>query len=452
MKRNQRTAVRGTDWYVVGVLFLVGVFNAMDRQILAVLLEPIRRDLAASDTVMGLLTGFAFVSFNAVVSVPIARAADFRSRRDIIAAALAFWSVMTAATGLVTSAVQLALTRVGVGIGEAATAPASQSVLSDLFPLDRRTVALTVLLVSTPVGFMMAFLAGGALSEAVGWRMTFIVAGLPGLLLAAIVRLTIAEPTRGRLAPAGADPDRIDFAATVRYLWSFRSLRYLAAGATLSVFAGWAFLVWSHAFLARAHGMSTGEAGFWLGLAAGIGGVTGMLATGFITERLARRDRRWLLGVPAVVSLFGVPFVIAFLTLPGGKAAATMAFGVMLFGPAILGPTATVTQSLAKPRMRAVAASLVMATFNVAGLGLGPLTVGILSDLFAATRGTEGLRLALLMPMVGALTGAGVLFAAGARRLPADLQRAEAGSDPASPAARAAGPFSRVDVESRSVP
>jgi MFS family permease len=452
MRRNQHTIVRGSDWHVVGVLFLVGVFNTMDRQLLSVLLEPIRRDLAASDTVMGLLTGFAFVSFNALVSIPIARAADFRSRRDIIAAALAFWSVMTAAAGFVTSAAQLALARVGLGIGEAATAPASQSVLSDLFPLDRRTVPLTVLLVSTPVGFMVAFLAGGALSEALGWRMTFIVVGLPGLLLAAIVRLTIAEPPRGRLAAPGADPDCIDFAATVRYLWGFQSLRYLAAGATLSVFAGWAFLVWSPAFLARAHGMSTGEAGFWLGLAAGIGGVVGMLAAGFITGRLARRDRRWLLGVPAVVSFLGVPFVVAFLTLPGGAAAASMAFGVILFGPAILGPTATVTQSLAKVRMRAVAASLVMLTFNLGGLGLGPLTVGILSDLFAATRGTEGLRLALLVPIVSALTGAGVLFAAGARRLPSDLQRAEAGSDPASPAARAAIPFSRVDVESRSQP
>lgn len=429
MKRNQRPIVCRPDWYVVGILFLVGVFNAMDRQILPVLLEPIRRDLAASDTVMGLLTGFAFVSFNAVVSIPIARAADLRSRRDIIAAALAFWSVMTAATGLVTSAVQLAVTRVGLGIGEAATAPASQSVVSDLFPLDRRTVALTVLLVSTPVGFMTAFLAGGALSEAVGWRMTFIVAGLPGLLLAVIVRLTIAEPPRGGPAAAGAYPDHVDFVATLRCLWGFRSLRFLAAGATLSVFAGWAFLVWSPAFLARAHGMSTGEAGLWLGLAAGIGGVAGMLATGVITERLARRDRRWLLGVPAVVSLLGVPFVIAFLTLPGGKAAAAMAFGVMLFGPAILGPTATVTQSLAKARMRAVAASMVMATFNVGGLGLGPLTVGILSDVFAATRGSDSLRLALLLPIVSALMGAGALFTAGARRLPADLERAEAVSD-----------------------
>jgi MFS family permease len=396
----------------------------MDRQILSVLLEPIRRDLGASDTALGLLTGFAFVSLNALASVPIARVADFRSRRDIIAAALSFWSVMTAAAGLVTSSVQLALTRVGLGIGEAATAPASQSMLSDLFPLDRRTVALTALLVSTPVGFMTAFLAGGVLYEALGWRMTFLVAGLPGLLLAAIVRLTVAEPPRGGRGSAGADRERFGLAATARYLWEFASLRYLAAGATLSVFAGWAFLVWSPAFLARAHGMSTGEAGLWLGLAAGIGGVTGMLATGFVTERLARRDRRWLLAVPAVISVLGVPFVIAFLTLQTGKAAAAMAFGVMLFGPAVLGPIATVTQSLAKVRMRAVAASLVMATFNLGGIGLGPLTVGALSDLFAATLGTEGLRLALLLPTVSALMGAGALFALGARRLPADLERA----------------------------
>lgn len=442
-----KRASGNSEWYVVAVLFLIGVFNVMDRQLLSILLEPIRRDLGASDTVMGALTGFAFVSFNSLVAVPIARAADVRSRRDIIALALAFWSVMTTAAAFVTSTVQLALTRVGLGIGEAATNPASQSMLSDLFPLDRRTVALTVLLVSTPVGLMTAFLAGGALYEALGWRLTFVTAGLPGLLLAVIVRLTVAEPPRGGLAWAGTDPERFDLRSTARYLWGFPSLRYLAAGATLSVFAGWAFLVWSPAFLVRAHGMSTREAGLWLGLAAGIGGAAGMLSSGFAAQRLARRDRRWLLGVPAVISLLGVPFVIAFLTLQSGKAAAAMAFGVILFGPAILGPTAAVTQTLAEVRMRAVAASLVMATFNLAGLGLGPLTVGILSDLLAGTGGADGLRLALLSTTVGALMGAGALFALGAQRLPADLKRAEARREPASPTPCAHGSPTGIDRE-----
>lgn len=419
-------ATRGYRWYVVAVLFLVGVFNLMDRQILSILLEPIKRELGVSDTAMGMLTGFAFVSFYTLASVPIARVADSYSRRDIIAIALAFWSAMTTLSGLVTSFVQLALARIGVGVGEAATGPAGQSMLSDLFPPERRTAALSALAVSVPVGFMVSFMAGGWLNEAVGWRMTLMYVGLPGLLLGLLVRLTLREPLRGGAEHEAVDATHYDLRSTLAYLWSLRSLRYLTLGAAMNVFTAWALMVWSSAFLIRVHGMETREVGAWLGLASGVGGATGTFLWGLVAQRLARRDPRWLLGVPSLTSLLTVPFIVLFLSLPAASAALPMFFGIMLFGPAMIGPITTVTQGLAKVRMRALAAALVTLTFNLIGVGLGPLTVGVISDLLRPALGVSSIRYALLPAASIAMLGGALHFALGARHLRADLERAAA--------------------------
>jgi predicted MFS family arabinose efflux permease len=423
MATADRANAPARPWYVVTILFLVTVFNLMDRQILSILLEPIKRDLGASDTVMGLLTGFAFVSFFTLASVPIARAADEHSRRNIIAGALAFWSVMTMLSGLVASALQLAAARVGLGIGEAATLPASQSMVSDLFSPARRITAISMLAVAAPVGIMLAFILGGWLNQAVGWRLTFVALGAPGLLLALLVLLTVREPGRGAAEHESADVERYDLHETVTYLWSLRSLRYLTAGASLNVFGAWAMGVWSATFLIRVHGMGTSEAGAWLGLATGVGGIAGTLGGGLAAERLARRDARWLLRVPALASLLTVPFAVLFLTLPSPLASA-MYLGGAFFGQAILGPVLAVTQGLAKVRMRARAAALVGMTFNLFGAGLGPLVVGVLSDVLAPRFGAESIRYALLAPVCTVLLGSALCFGRGARHVAAELARA----------------------------
>jgi predicted MFS family arabinose efflux permease len=410
--------------YVMAVLFLVGVFNLMDRQILAILLEPIKRDLAVSDTALGLLTGLAFVSFYTLASVPIARLADARPRRNIIAAALAFWSVMTSLSGLAASFLHLALARVGVGIGEAGTAPASQSMVADLFPPERRAGALSLLAASTPVGLMAAFMLGGWLNQTVGWRLTLVLAGVPGFILACLVWLTVDEPRRGSSEPDAPDTTLYDLRPTLSYLASLPSLRLLTAGAGLNVFAGWALLVWSPAFLARVHGLPTTTAGAWLGLAAGLGGAAGALLCGLLAERLARRDARWLLGVPSLTTLLALPFVVLFLTLPTAGLALPTFFGVVFFGAALTGPITAVIQGLAKVRMRAMAAALVTLAYNAIGVGLGPLAAGALSDRLAPALGTGSLRAALLLTAGFGLVGSAALFALGARRLRSDFDRA----------------------------
>jgi predicted MFS family arabinose efflux permease len=406
----------GNPRYVLFVLFLVGVFNLADRQVLAILVEPIKRDLGATDAAMGLLIGFGFVFFYAFAGLPLARWSDSRSRRDVVTVALAFWSLLTAASGLATSFVQLALLRLGVGAGEAATGPASHSMLSDLFPEERRTAAISVLTASTPLGIMVAFVAGGLLEEAAGWRTTLVAMGLPGMGLALLIHLTVREPPRGGAEGQGTDLARYGLADTARHLWRRPAFRYLIVGASASAFAGTAGLAWAPAFLMRVHGLGPAEAGAWLGLAAGLSGVAGTLLTGLLTERLARRHAGWMLGSPAATSLLAVPFLLLFLTLEDARGAARTLFGFLFFGPAMLGPVLTLAQNLARVRMRATAAALVYLALNLVGAA-GALAVGVASDRLAPRFAGESLRYALGLA-VAALLAAALSFGLGARRLP----------------------------------
>ena len=320
--------------YALAVLFLVGVFNLTDRQILAILLEPIRNDLGLSDSAMGVLTGYAFVLFYTLASLPIARLADMYTRRTIIAAGLAFWSVMTSLSGLASSFWQLGLARIGVGVGESAYFSPGLSMISDYFPSARRTLALSVIAVSTQVGIMASLLLGGWLGETVGWRMTLVWLGVPGLLLALLMRLTVREPERGGAEAGRVDVTLYDVRTTLAYLWNQRAFRHLAAGATLSLFALSSLAVWSPAFLMRLHGMELMEAAAWLGLPTGIGGAAGVLLGGLIAQRLSQRDGRWLMWVPALILFLSMPLVVLFLLLPTRSAAVSMYVGAALFLPA----------------------------------------------------------------------------------------------------------------------
>jgi predicted MFS family arabinose efflux permease len=409
--------------YALFVLFLVGVFNMMDRQLLSVFLEPIRNEFGASDAAMGLLTGYAFVLFYSLASVPLGRLADVHPRRTIIAIGLGFWSLMTSVSGLARSFGQLALMRVGLGVGEATFYPAGMSVLSDTFPPQRRPLALAVYSMSLPVGAMISLALGGWLGQTVGWRIALVWMGAPGFLLALIVCSTLREPARGGVEVSAVDVDVYSLRATSAYLWGLPSFRHLAAGMALSMFATTALGAWGPAFLIRVHGMEIGRGGVSLGAATGIGGVLGVLLGGLVTQRVARADARWLLGVPAVAKLAALPFTALFLLLPSESSAVPMYFGVALFTTALFGPVMTAVQGLAKVRMRALAAASVSLLFNLFGVGLGPLVAGSLSDMLRPAFGDTSLRYALLATSVASVWSA-VHFALGAPRLAVDLRRA----------------------------
>ena len=227
--------------YVLAVLFFVYVFNFIDRTILSILIEDVKRELGVSDTAMGFLTGIAFAVFYTVAGIPIARWADVGVRRSIIALGLTVWSLMTAASGLVQNFGQLVAARIGVGVGEAAGSPPAHSLIADYFPPERRATALSIYSAGIYVGVLFGYLAGGWVNEFFGWRNAFFVVGLPGLLLALLVRFTVREPSRGQSEPprAPSEPAAVDEAPepwqdVFRFLWSLRSFRHLAFGAGMA--------------------------------------------------------------------------------------------------------------------------------------------------------------------------------------------------------------------------
>jgi len=408
--------------YVLGLLFVAYVFNFVDRQILSILLEPIKRDLGASDTMMGFLTGIAFALFYTVMGIPIARFADRSVRRTVIAVGIAVWSAMTAVSGLVRSSAQLAAARIGVGVGEAALSPPAHSLLADYFPPERRATALSIYSMGIHVGIMFGFIAGGWINEFFGWRTAFFVVGLPGLVLALLVRLTVREPERGHLEGSHDESEAPPVREVLRFLWALRSFRHFAFAGALTSFAGYGLAMWGPAFLIRVHGMGTGEAGTWLGLLTGVFGAAGAFLGGTFSDRLGVRDKRWYLWLPAAAAAVSLPFGAAFLLIPHAETALLLSSPALLVGAMWLGPVFSLTQTIARLRMRSVAAAILFFIINLIGLGLGPQAVGVLNDTLFADLGADAVRASLLLVIVVMNVWALVHFLLAARTLRDDLQ------------------------------
>ena len=409
--------------YVLVLLFVVYVFNFIDRQILAILIEPIKADLGVSDTAIGFLTGITFALFYTFAGIPIARLADTRARRTIIAVGLAVWSAMTAASGLVRTFTELALARIGVGVGEAALVPPAHSLLSDYFPPARRATAMAVFSMGIHVGVAFGFLLGGWMSQVFGWRNAFFAVGLPGLVLAVLVRLTVREPPRGHAEGLRVEHGTVSARAVASHLWRRRSFRHLSIAAALHSFGGYAFAVWGPPFFMRVHGMAAGELGTWLGVVLGLGGACGSVTGGVLADRLgARHDARWQLYLPSIAALLQIPFVVGVLMTPAPIPAMLFLIPSAVLSAAWFGPTFALTQGLAEPRMRATAAAILVFIVNLIGLGLGPLGVGMVSDALRPSMGAAALRYALLVIGAGNLWAA-AHFLAASRTIRADLVR-----------------------------
>lgn len=408
------------SYYVLGLLFVVYVVNFIDRQVLAILLDPIKQDLGVSDTAMGFLTGFAFALFYTIAGLPIARWADRGVRRNIIALGLALWSLMTAASGLTRNFAQLAIARVGVGVGEAACTPPSHSLIADYFPAARRGTALAIYATGIHVGIMCGFLAGGWLTELFDWRTAFLVVGLPGVALAVVVRLTLREPTRGAMEVGPVDTRHASVSEVARFLLARRSFVFMQIGGALHAVASYGITVWSPAFLGRVHDMGPAEIGTSLALIAGPGGAAGVFLVGKLSDRLSPKDERWYLWLPTLSALLPLPFTVGFLLAEEPFWALACFLPHTLLGSGYIAPKYAVTQAVVKVRMRAQAAAVTMLCTNLIGLGAGPQAVGILSDLFAERFGPYSLRYALLIVVVFNLFAAG-LYLIAARSVRRDI-------------------------------
>ena len=416
------------QWYVVILLTTVYVFNFIDRNILAILGQSIKDDLMISDTAFGFLGGIAFAIFYTFMGIPIARLADRKSRKTVLAVCLAIWSGMTAVCGLAQNFTMLLLARIGVAIGEAGGSPPSHSIISDLFPVSRRATALGIYALGIPIGSAVGFLAGGWINEIFGWRTAFFVVGIPGLLLALFVYLTIKEPPRGfseRVA-GQADPTLDDEPPPVmdvlRLLWSKRSFRYMSIGGALHAFVGNGIGLYIPMMFQRSHGLGTGEIGTWL-FGLGFFGMVGTFGAGYLCDRLGEKDRRWYMWLPGIMTLMHVPFA-AFTYLYHDPQIALMVYAVAyILCHGYLAPTFAMTQSLVPLRMRALAASILLFILNIIGLGLGPQITGILSDTINLTTdlGVNSLRWAMVSVLVFNIVSA-VLYIMAGRTVVEDMR------------------------------
>ncbi|MGB5093626.1 MAG: MFS transporter [Parvibaculum sp.] len=412
-------------WYALSILTLVYTVNYVDRQILSILLQPIKMELGLSDTQLGFLSGIAFAIFYATLGIPIAFLADRSSRRNIIAISLTLFSGMTALCAFVGNFWHLALLRIGVGVGEAGSSPPSHSMIADMFPPAERGAALGIFSLGVNIGILIGFLVGGWMTQWFGWRVAFFTVGMPGLLLAVLVRTTLREPQRGfadGLVDKSQAPAVLE---VVRFLWHQRSFRHIAFGTALCAFVGYASVVWLPPFLARSFHLSPGVIGTSLALIIGFSGGFGTYLGGYLGDRLGKRDVRWNLWVPAIIWIVVSPFSFA-VYMSGDPVWALGLFIIPAFaGAAYLAPCLAMVQSLVTLRMRAVASAILLFILNIIGLGLGPQTVGLLSDYYQPAMGDESLRYALLTVSVAGFWGA-AHFILGTRTLKADIARATA--------------------------
>lgn len=407
--------------YVLALLSLVYVFNFIDRQILSMLIEPIKQEFGVSDTAMGFLSGFAFVVFYTLAGIPIARWADRSSRKRIITLALTVWSGMTAACGLARSFAELALLRVLVGVGEAGGNPPAHSLIADYFPPEKRATALSFYAWGVYIGAAIAFLAGGYLVSRYSWRVAFMVVGLPGVILALIVALTVRELPRGASEQRVESQEPLPLKEVVRYLLQRRAFVFIALGASIQSLSGYGVITWGPTFLARVHAMPWTDIGLHLGWIIGLAGCFGAYIGGRLADHMGARDARWYMRLPALQSLLCVPFVIGFTLMSDRESALLCFIPFYALGAMYVGPMFSMVQGLVQLRMRATASALLLFVVYMIGLGLGPFTVGLLNDhVFGPAHGPLAIRYSMLA--VGLAGGmASLLFWQAARALPHEL-------------------------------
>lgn len=414
----------GARRYAMLILAVVYMFNFIDRQILAILLPAIRDEFQVGDTVLGLLTGTAFALFYVTLGIPIAQVADRWNRRNLVAAALAIWSGMTALSGLAANIWQLTLARIGVGIGEAGCSPPAHSMISDYYPPEQRSIAMGFYTLGISTGIMIAYLAGGWVVENHGWRQAFFIVGIPGLILAGIMRFTVVEPQRGASEERVASGSRPTFLEVLQFLRGRRSFIHMGVAAGLSSFVGYAVVNFFPSYVVRSFGMGLAELGFWLGIIVGIAGGVGYFGGGVIADKLGRESRRKSFNFLALASLVSMMFyVTVFLAQSSGWALAMLILPTGLAN-LYLATVLAQAQSLVSLRMRAVASALVLLLINIIGLACGPLFTGMLSDALEPSFGAESIRYSLLIVCILILPWAAWHYVLAGRSIDADLGRA----------------------------
>jgi MFS family permease len=401
--------------YAIGLLFLVYVFNFLDRQIVTILAEPIKRDLGIADWQLGLMTGTAFAVFYCTLGIPIARLAERRSRPWIIGLSLAVWSGFTALCGMAQNFWQLVLARVGVGIGEAGCSPPAHSLIADYVPKEERASAMAVYLLGNPIGALLGVVIGGLVADALGWRYAFMLVGLPGVLLAILVVLTLFEPrTKAAtelLRKEAAAAPQIPLREVIRVLRNKPTFWYMAFGVSIVAFIGYGHAPFGASFFLRVHGEEIntlaaqfglgpiGFVGLALGLILGAAAGLGVYLGGLMGDRYGGRSPSAYMSIPGIACVLSIPVYTVAMLLPTFLPILPILAVNSVLVSVWQGPVYATVQGIAPLTMRATAASVFLFIANLIGLGLGPLFVGIASDVLAGPLGlgpAEGVRWALI--------------------------------------------------------
>jgi MFS family permease len=377
--------------------------------------------------------GLAFSLVYTLLSLPIARWADFGVRRTIIALGLFVWSGFTAGTALVQNYAQLFAMRMGVGVGEAAGTPASISLLTDYVPPERRARGLSVVSIGAVAGMGLGMIAGGWINQQWGWRTAFVVAGAPGMILALIMRLTVREPARSGGAASARTGEAHSAWSAGRHLFGLRTYRLIVIANAVALFASMGRNLWEPAFLMRTYGLASGMAGTWYFVIAPLPSALGIYLGGYLADRLGQRDVRWYLGIPALGQFLSVPLLTAFLVWPVSHRVSLLGLDVpfsfllsvigSVLGSFFTAPFISTVQAVSPPRMRALASAIMTTISTFVGLAMGPVLVGMISDRFEAAFAEDALRYSLLVPTVLPLTSA-LICALGAGAVRRDLTRA----------------------------
>ncbi|MBO6554653.1 MAG: MFS transporter [Roseitalea sp.] len=390
--------------YTLLVLAAILAVNHLDRHILSITLNQIGAEFALTDTQLGLLSGLLFAVVYVLFGFPVAKLAATGNRRNIVAISAAVWSTLTIAMAGAQNFAQLALARLGVGIGEAGAVAPSHSMISDLYPEHRRTSAMAAYVAGANIGVLLAFLVGGIVGQAFGWRWAFVVAGIPGLVLALLLRFTVAEPQRER--PVSADQSRSLFLSTFGTIWNDRGLFHAMAGISIVGIVTFGALAWNPTFIIRVHGLSQAQTGIFLALTIGIGGGLGTWLSGRLADRWGDADPRWRIGIVVAVILISKPFIAVFL-LADGRALALAAFvGSAAIASVFWGPTFAYLHSRIEPHMRPMATAIFLFCFNLIGVGVGPTIIGFLSDAVFAASGARSVAHALLAVQIAGIWAA----------------------------------------------
>ena len=409
---------RNSPWLALVILAGTGTIGFIDRIVVNVLVEPVKAEFGLTDFQVSLM-GVAFTALFIVAGLVVARLAERVRRLTLISVGTAIYSVATAVCGLAASWTQLLLARVGVGLGEAIGLPGNQSVIADYFPANRRGTAMSVLLLAPPVGAFIGFVGGGWVAQTYGWRATFLVAAVPGLVLALLAWFLVAEPARGGHDP-GAGDEVPPFREVLRRLFVLPSARNLVTGSALAAALGFGLNFFFTSLMIRRFGLSLAEAGLYAGLIASAPAALSVMLSGWLGDRFGERNPAAYALIPAACLALGGPLYVFAITREDLTTLLALVSVATFFNVGYLGITFATLQNLMHPRMRASTSAVLNIVYGISGAA-GPAALGWLSDLLAGEHGpAQGLALAM------AVTGALYLWAAvhyflAARRLGADM-------------------------------